>query len=263
MGQSNEYKIKYQQAKELYLQGLSLTKIAKQLHIDRGTLSNNLKAENIEVINKQNITKFNENYFDVIDTEEKAYWLGFLYADGAISSGDRNTVEVSLKSSDIEHLKKFRKALGFNEDKNIYRDEIRCRFNFSNKHVKETLIKLGCTPQKSLTLIFPNEQQVPLELLYDFLRGYIDGDGSVMIAKDHNGDYNKPRLSVLGTQQFLESMVQKTGWRNNKIQNPSNAYSIDWNGRYVMEYLDQLYSNATIYLDRKYEKYLTLKKLNS
>jgi len=87
--------------------------------LDRGTLSNNFKAEGIEIINKQNITKFNENYFDVIDNPDKAYWLGFLYADGAISSNN-NTVELSLKSSDIKHLEKFRDNLGFSKDKHIF-----------------------------------------------------------------------------------------------------------------------------------------------
>lgn len=105
MGQSNIYKEKYKEAKRMYLEeNKSLTQISKELQLDRGTLSNNFKKDGIEIINKQNIAKFNENYFDVIDTSEKAYWLGFLYADGAVSSGSKNTVELSLKASDVKHL---------------------------------------------------------------------------------------------------------------------------------------------------------------
>ena len=73
MGQYKGYQEKYLLAKEKYLKGESLTSISKQLKIDRATLSQNLKKDNIEVINFQNITKFNENFFEIIDTEEKAY----------------------------------------------------------------------------------------------------------------------------------------------------------------------------------------------
>lgn len=264
MGQSNIYKEKYKEAKRMYLEeNKSLTQISKELQLDRGTLSNNFKKDGIEIINKQNIAKFNENYFDVIDTSEKAYWLGFLYADGAVSSGSKNTVELSLKASDVKHLQKFRECLGFAEDKHIFQDDIRCRISVTNKHLKESLINLGCTPRKSLTLTFPTEQQVTNNLLFDFIRGYIDGDGSVMIGKDHNGIYNKPRLSLLGTEEFLEGLLQRTQWRQCKIQHPSNAYCIEWSGNYVLNYLDQLYLNASLYLDRKYEKYIVLKNCRS
>ena len=73
MGQYKGYQEKYLLAKEKYLNGESLTSISKQLKIDRATLSQNLKKDNVEVINFQNITKFNENFFETIDTEEKAY----------------------------------------------------------------------------------------------------------------------------------------------------------------------------------------------
>ncbi len=260
MGQSNIYKEKYKEAKKMYLEeGKSLTQISKELHLDRGKLSNNFKTEGIKIINKQNIVKFNENYFDIINTSDKAYWLGFLYADGAISSNDRNIIELSLKSSDIKHLEKFRDCLGFSKDKYIFQDNIRCRIQICNKHLKQSLIRLGCTPRKSLTLIFPTKEQVPDKFLFDFIRGYIDGDGSIMIGSNHKGIYNKPRLSLLGTKEFIEELLQRTQWRQHKIQHPSNAYSIEWSGNYVFNYLDQLYLNASIYLDRKYEKYIVLK----
>lgn len=263
MGQSFEYQKKYQVAKQMYLDGMSLTKISQELHMDRGTLSKNLKQDGIEIINKQNITKFNENFFDIIDNEHKAYWLGFLYADGSVSSDEkRNVIELSLQASDVGHLQKFITDLNFTEEKHIFLDDVRCRVHLVNKHVKTSLINLGCVPQKSFILKFPTVQQVPDEFLYDFIRGYVDGDGSVMIGKNHLGEYIKPRLSILGTKEFIQGLLDRTNWKPLCIQHPSNIYNIEWNGKYVMDYLNQLYQNATIYLDRKYKKYLELYQIN-
>ena len=68
------YKEKYEKAKIEYLKrDRSITSICKEFKMDRGTFSKNLKKDGIEVINKQNICTFNENFFETIDTEEKAY----------------------------------------------------------------------------------------------------------------------------------------------------------------------------------------------
>lgn len=110
---------------EDYNNGLSLTLLAKKYNVNRHTLSRYFKISNIKVINKQNETKFNENIFDVIDSEEKAYWLGFLFADGYISSS-KNTIELSLALKDKEHLEKFAKFMGGGKVKS---DNFRCRWS--------------------------------------------------------------------------------------------------------------------------------------
>ena len=87
---------------------MSLTKLATKYNITRWTLTKKLRELGIEIVNRQNKAKFDEHIFDNIDTEEKAYWLGFIYADGNISSITENTkryeFELSLKGSDINHL---------------------------------------------------------------------------------------------------------------------------------------------------------------
>lgn len=258
---TKEYLEKYERAKELYLKyNFSLTKAAGKVGIDRRSLSNSLKEEGYEIINKQNMTKFDDTVFDKIDTEEKAYWLGFLYADGSISS-NRNEIELSLKSSDIEHLEKFKNFLNFSVDKHIFQDSIRCRFQITNKHLKESLINLGCAPRKSLIITFPSENQVPQNLQKDFIRGYIDGDGSIMI----NTRRNAGRISILGTANMLNGIINSMNWRKTKIhkRDTEKVYTVEWSGFYVTDYLDQLYENATIYLDRKYQKYLEIKALTN
>ena len=153
-----------------YEQGISLSKLAKEYHTSIQTLSRKLKARGIEIINHQNETKFNEHIFDVIDTEEKSYWLGFIFADGYIDSSpleenkkSRYGFEISLKGSDAEHLHKFNEFMGHNKD-NVKigyvncngKRCVRCRWGIVNKHLWNTLNNLGCTPRKSLTLKFPS-----------------------------------------------------------------------------------------------------------
>ncbi|WP_337743098.1 hypothetical protein [Fusobacterium gonidiaformans] len=59
-----------------------------------------------------------------------------------------------------------------------------------------------------------------------------------MIGKNHLGIYNKPRISILGTEEFLTTLIEKTGWKRTKIRHPSGAYEVEWSGYYVMEYWD-------------------------
>lgn len=257
---TQDYLDKYREAKKIYLQGeLSLTQISKQLGLDRGTLSKNLKNDGITIRNKQNEPRMNQFFFDKIDSEEKAYWLGFLYADGAIGSSN-NSIEVSLKSGDITHLQKLASSLGF-INKHIYQDDTRCRLNFQNKHLHNQLMNLGCYPRKSLILTFPSKEQVPEEFVYHFVRGYVDGDGSVMIGKNHRGERVVPRLSILGTKDFLVELIAQMGWKQNHIAHPSGAYQVEWGGKYVFSYLKDLYQDATVYLDRKYQRFLYLQNV--
>ena len=98
---------------EEYKQGkLSLAKVAGKYQIDRTHLSNTLKKLGIEVINKQNLIRVDETVFNTIDTEEKAYWLGFMFADGFVLSAD-NTIGLDLAEKDFHHLEKYKKFLKF------------------------------------------------------------------------------------------------------------------------------------------------------
>src|SRR5699024_9205607 len=128
--------------------------------------------------------KINHNFFDEIDTEEKAYWLGFLYADGCVRE-DRGCFRLGLQARDVRHLEKFRESLDSNhtikETNKVTNEKIyygNYIFIHSKKLVKN-LVEKGCFENKSLTLKFPSYDIVPKHLIYHFIRGYFDGDGSV------------------------------------------------------------------------------------
>ncbi|HEX5186476.1 MAG TPA: hypothetical protein VFV86_06260, partial [Nitrososphaeraceae archaeon] len=121
---------------------------------------------------------FNYNYFDIIDTEDKAYFLGLLYADGN-NCNKRGVVRLELQSSDVNILEKFNKYIDnhkpirYTNKHNYNKAEI----ELVSKSFSFQLSKLGCVPNKSLILRFPTEYQVPYDLTHHFVRGYFDGDG--------------------------------------------------------------------------------------
>lgn len=231
---------------ELRNSGKGVTEIGKILGIDRIAVSNNLKKRGFDTSRNPII----KNIFSKIDNEEKAYWLGFLYADGYISK--HNQIEVSLSIKDIEHLYKLKQFV--NTNTKIIHDENRCRLLFCSKEMVEDLKRLGCINNKSLILDFPNSNQVPDELVRHFLRGYVDGDGCLCYTEKTQS------FSITSTKLFFDGMLERTGWDKAKCNYYPSGQAITWRcyKEKIPLYLHYLYDNSTIYLDRKYEKYKSL-----
>lgn len=250
----------------------SLSKISKKYGTYPQTLSRVLKQNGYSVINYHNRTKFNEHIFDSIDTEEKAYWLGFIYADGYISSANKQGIndhhfELSLKNADKQHLIKFNKFMQ-HEDPNHVKTNIvtttmvpgktflRCRWAVNNRHLWETLNNYGCTPRKSLTLKFPDISIFKnKKLIKDFIRGYWDGDGCIS-----NQDKGKRMMciSVLGTQDFLTKLRDNLPLKAHCGvfgKNDLGVKVLTIHGKNAFFITYYLYEGAKIYLERKYKKY--------
>ena len=170
---------------------------------------------------------------------------------------------MNLSARDWEHMKKFQDFLKYTEDKvricpNYGVGGDVCRFSIRNKHIWTALNNLGCTPRKSLTLVFPDESIFSSRnLIYDFIRGYCDGDGTLG-AYPINGDLNKLRENIgfVGTESFLQSIVDFLGEYSKVIPKKDNkAFSIRYCNRKARRIARLLYEHATIYLDRKYDIY--------
>ena len=197
----------------------------------------------------------NQDIFNEIDNEHKAYWLGFLYADGSVAANN-NRIELCLAAKDLNHLIKFKDFIGI-DNKISYRSKTNAyRYSFRNKKIKQDLIKQGCIPQKSLKLKFPNKNQVPNYLIHHFMRGYLDGDGYITHTD------KTISMGFIGTQEFILSAVQVFNLKPNKI---CDVHRKDGAKRYQLsakqemkDFLYLLYHEAKVYLDRKYEKYLSL-----
>lgn len=241
--------------------GKSLTRIAIELKTNRNTLARHLKANNIAVINHQNKSKFNCHVFDTIDTEEKAYWLGFCFSDGYISLPVRKTgkheynFEITLAIIDCDHLIKFNKFMNHNKV-NVKISETRCRFSISNRHFWTVLNNYGCIPQKSLKLKFPDIKIFKDKgLLRHFIRGYIDGDGCLYFNKNPSLSC----VSVNGTQDFLINLQNNLNIEKRNmvrfVNGPDTISLVSFGGKTGKMVLEYLYSNCEFYLERKFNKY--------
>lgn len=214
--------------------------------------------------------------FDVIDTEEKAYWLGFLFADGYVgySKGRYKRVVLKLGEIDRNHVVKFKHFLGDTRDDNKHiikerskskdrtKELISYAYYVYNDSLFDALVKLGCTTRKSLTLKFPDENIFARkELVYDFIRGYVDGDGSICSdSKSHT----RMRLSIVGTYDFLSGVVKHLPQFPNVYKlKDGNVCFVALERRKADQVAYKLYEHATIYLDRKYLRYTTLCKLHN
>ncbi len=233
---------------------LSHTEIGKLYNIHRETVRRHFKKRGWKSYNYQNMNKHNINKFSSIKTEEDAYWLGFIYADGYVS--DQNNFEVSLKLSDKKHLEKLKEYLELKLP--IYTDDYRCRLIYKNSYLVNNLKKLSITPRKSLTLKFPYGI-MSKELYRHFIRGYFDGDGSVSFYKIKSKKLKILSLSLLGTKSFLDgvrkySPIQFSKYVKNNGSNETLVLSVSHKKADIFGYW--LYSDCNIYLDRKYKKYM-------
>lgn len=226
---------------------------------------------------KRDIKKISkdDSYFKNIDSEEKAYWLGFIYADGSISEiKNKNTgnikslnFEITLASEDKNHLEKLSKAIAYDgeiKDKKVSLNEktyTAARLSVSGKEFCENLIDKGCVPRKSLILKFPSKEVVPDYLIRHFIRGYFDGDGCVHFNHGEelsgNGSYI---INFVGTKDVLEKiksiLIYELNLGDVKLHSKGRAFTLSYGGFFnFSKILDYLYTDSTVYLDRKYEKY--------
>lgn len=241
-------------------ENVSLREIEKRTGRGRASLSRMLERLGIKttVGNHYHKYTFDTKFFETIDTPEKAYWLGFLYADGSIESKDtlrygEQSFKLQLQEQDKEILEKFNLDL-----KSTY--PIRYDNSHTNRQVilaprnqktVDDLIRLGCVERKSLILKFPTEEQVPRKFIRDFIRGYFDGDGSI---SEYNGEWH---INFVGTQDFIRSLydIIKIG-SIYPDKRKTNSWYIGANGnKQILEFYHYLYDGATRYLQRKYDKF--------
>lgn len=205
----------------------------------------------------------NQNYFNQPLDKTRAYWIGFLIADGFIN---RNSLNLRLK--DKETIEKFKVALNYNGPIHFHPLSIKNKKHKDQWLIKVThpvlvnsVVKFGIVPRKSFKTYVP--KQIPNKLLKHFYRGLFDGDGCICKTKSKN----KWQISLCGTKQIVTDFKN---WINKQIKNQKGGvykHGNIWKALFgssisAWEALSLLYKNAPseIRLERKYQKYLEFKE---
>lgn len=266
-----------------YRDGKSCGQLSKEFGVGRSNIRGILMVRGVVLRSREEATRkhvFNYRYFDRIDSEEKAYWLGFVVAEGNVSY---YTLGIELGAVDRDHLKKFASAVGYEyfDDYREEKDSYRVRLN--SKYLVEKLLTWGVGEKKSDKIMVPS---IPEDLLRHFFRGFVDGDGSftkrynkkasARIVKKRNRKTKCAKYTTLtmnaasDSLQFLldfrewvrRELCREVGYISSREQGGKMRHKLDFGGNVLaVQVACLLYDDHRVAMDRKvksYEEYLRL-----
>lgn len=248
---------------EDFLNGLTLSALENKYGYSSVTLKKYFNIYNCEINHKCKLVKgLNHNFFKIIDTEEKAYLLGFFAADGTINKKD-NGMAILIQKEDVEILDYYKKAFNSQKDyyyypaqKESHKDRLKIVIN--SRINKQNLINLGFPCRKTYNMFsLPNE--IMKESLWShFIRGYFDGDGSIILPTTHS---RNTVFKITSTNKeflmFCYSIFEKLGCSNIAIEKRANNIAFNLtvkNKNSIILIRDYLYKNSNFYLKRKKDK---------
>lgn len=227
-----------------------------------------------ECITTKTLYSCNENVFNFIDNPEKAYWLGFLYADG-YNSG--RYVQLTISYHDFNHLKKFRRFMQSTHCIRYRKTDHTVNITIVSKKLSNALTRLGCVRGKTYSANFPALHNLRHIYYRDFIRGFFDGDGCIrkieyndvtcsnsIVRKTYKVSFTVKMLHfaeqlkkaiehiVAGIEVKIYHLCDKV--YSDKIY---DQYEVYIQGEFwIRAFLDTLYRDTNIYMDRKYKRYL-------
>ena len=193
----------------------------------------------------------NPHYFSAIDSEEKAYWLGFFCADGHIYKSLKQ-ISILLSGRDKEHLAKFAAIflrpleVSSYEDQRTHKTYESVRLVLSSKGMCSDLLAKGIPQQKTEGLDGSVFGHIPMDVLHHFVRGYFDGDGC--ISEINIAEY---RVTICGTRTFLLSLRHLLPVTSTVNSRPGISVLQFAGTERVNVFMNWIYNDATVMLERK------------
>ena len=258
---------------ELIDQGFAVSEISRKLSKPMSSVSSVLRSLKIRSKKNLNSNDLYHEFFDEIDSEEKAYYLGFLIADGSISDKPRSKGRISflIQNEDSYILEKLKNSIKSSNKIYVRNNKAGAKnrkpqasFRWTSIHMMNTLKdRYGIVSNKTLDINFTFKLElIPDKFKGSFIRGFIDGDGCF---ESKGGIFNP---SIVGTSrnwliQIGDLISKYTGLVYKIYENKgktSDYYTIRWsaNNKNKVEKISKLYEflykNATIYLIRKKDK---------
>lgn len=237
-----------------------MSSIGKHYNCSFQVIKRLLKAQNV-FDESRKIRKYliDEYAFSGKINDEKAYWLGFITADGCLKEYTKidKRIIIKLQTQDNNHLSKFYKFVKSNKKVYFNKNNTDCTAYVSSSIMFEDILSYGISPNKTYITKIPKQI---IDSIYekDFWRGMIDGDGCIWENKYSAG------ISLAGTKDICDSFlafINKSGFNTSvktlKVKNDNN-YTITFSSRNTIKLLEILYKNSNIFLDRKFEKSIYL-----
>lgn len=243
----------------------SMRKIGEKYNVSKTVITRVLKENNVPINFDNHKYKADYRKFQNIDNSEKAYWLGFLAADGCNYQRKENaSIIINIHQRDIRHLEKFQKfmntdtkVISYIATEGFSNNTPMCKITLNSKEMSQDLSNLGIIPNKSLKLEPPKIKE---EYYLPFILGYFDGDGSIYTTLCHS--VKEFGISLVGTKNLLEwinSILEISSSLEQKNGVIRNNYYIRCGGtNKPYHILKKLYDSCEIHLDRKYKKFLSL-----
>lgn len=241
---------------DAYLRGASAKESAARVGYSEPTCYAVLRSHGIPVRSLSEATRIHTvdiNFFDTIDSEEKAYWLGFITADGSIHSKN-HSLAITLQSKDKAHLRKFAASLQSNHPIHAVRQGLRnhSRLVIGSIHLANSLARLGVTPNKVFT-VTPCAA-VPRDLRRHYWHGVFDGDGSIHNLKRMPWQAPAWGLKLVGNKFMVEGFAlfcREFTMSKAQVRPQLRSFHIKYSGvDLIQNIVRTLYEDATVYLDR-------------
>ena len=231
----------------------SQREIARQLKIGKTTI-NRWSSEAGLKFKKHTV---NESFFDELN-EKSAYILGFIFADGNVAWDTEKgyySMTITAAEKDKDHLEKIRTIISSSKPLLYASGTKSYRLIVNSKKICRKLISFGVVPRKSLIVKFP---ELPEKYLRHFIRGVIDGDGSVRYYSRKRSPYFEI-IMCSGSLDFCKIFVKKIneaiGVNANIRRNANNVYIMGYTCSRGKKLAKYIYSDATIFLNRKHLAY--------
>ena len=259
---NNFLKDKLDTVVELYENGHSTNDIGRIVGHTGSAVWALLKKHNKLVDRRYNV---DETFFEKIDSEDKAYVLAWMYSDGNITLNNNGKVDakmrIQIQEEDSYILEKIAELMQY--DGPLYDvpppkkfphrkpQKVLC---INRKVLVDQLVRLGCPPNKSLILRFPETDIVPEKILHHFVRGYFDGDGSISAKSRYAG--------FTSTDIFLNELGRRVltplGINFNiyyRYKNTNSASLMIGQKKSIEKLFYYMYHDASLFLKRKHKKF--------
>lgn len=251
-------------------EGKSAREIGKILGCNGNNINKVLRQNfGIQTVNPYRYNRkfeVNNEFLDTINNEIQSYFIGLLWADGHIDK-TKDIISIALAKKDSKVLQSLsdkiqpNKSLCLIKSKNPNHQDI-VRLDIFSSKIKEKLIEMGCKHNKTYDLDWPIFNFDKINLPH-FIRGYLDGDGCVFVPKD----YKRICINIIGHEKFINQLkvvLEQVLNIHCCIYKPKNCNQCIsslyiYGGKQAETFCSFVYQDATIFLQRKYDKYLLIK----